>query len=93
LREGSAEPLQFTLKRARVEYARESRAARTRHGVCASSQFSETTGDDLDAALKDLRKRNGAALKGLVLDLRNNPGGVLEAAVAVSDTFSTRASS
>ena len=51
------------------------------------SQFSETTGDDLDAALKDLRKRNGAPLKGLVLDLRNNPGGVLEAAVAVSDTF------
>jgi carboxyl-terminal processing protease len=34
-----------------------------------------------------LRKRNGAALKGLVLDLRNNPGGVLEAAVSVADTF------
>ena len=39
------------------------------------------------AALRELRKRNGAALKGLVLDLRNNPGGVLEGAVAVADAF------
>ena len=88
LREGSAEPLQFTLKRARVEL-RSVRAELLEPGMgyVRVSQFSETTGDDLDAALKDLRKRNGVALKGLVLDLRNNPGGVLEAAVAVSDTF------
>jgi carboxyl-terminal processing protease len=37
--------------------------------------------------LKDLRKHNGAPLKGLVLDVRDNPGGVLEAAVSVADTF------
>ena len=43
--------------------------------------------DELTAALKDLRKRNNAPLKGLVLDMRDNPGGVLEAAVAVADTF------
>ncbi len=88
LREAGAEPLQFTLKRARVEL-RSVRAELLEPGMgyVRVSQFSETTGDDLDAALKDLRKRNGAALKGLVLDLRNNPGGVLEAAVAVSDTF------
>jgi len=88
LREGSAEPLQFTLKRSRVEL----RSVKTEllepgMGYLRISQFSETTGDDVNAALKDLRKRNGSALKGLVLDLRNNPGGVLEAAVAVSDTF------
>ncbi len=41
----------------------------------------------LNAALKDLRKHNGAPLKGLVLDMRDNPGGVLEAAVAVADAF------
>jgi carboxyl-terminal processing protease len=34
-----------------------------------------------------LRKSNGKPLKGLVLDMRNNPGGVLEAAVAVADAF------
>jgi carboxyl-terminal processing protease len=88
LRERSAEPLQFTLKRSRVEL----RSVKTEllepgMGYLRISQFSETTGDDVETALKDLRKRNGSALKGLVLDLRNNPGGVLEAAVAVSDTF------
>jgi carboxyl-terminal processing protease len=88
LREGSDEPLQFTLKRSRVELRSvKSELLEPGMGYARISQFSETTGDDLEAALKDLRKRNGAALKGLVLDLRNNPGGVLEAAVAVSDTF------
>ena len=88
LREGSAEPLQFTLKRSRVELRSvKSELLEPGMGYVRISQFSETTGDDLDAALKDLRKRNGAPLKGLVLDLRNNPGGVLEAAVSVSDTF------
>ncbi len=88
LREGGSEPLQFTLKRSRVElHSVKSELLEPGVGYVRISQFSETTGDDLDAALKDLRKRNGAKLKGLVLDLRNNPGGVLEAAVAVSDTF------
>jgi carboxyl-terminal processing protease len=88
LREGSAEPLQFTLRRSRVElHSVKTEMLEPGMGYVRISQFSETTGDDLDAALKDLRKRNGAPLKGLVLDLRNNPGGVLEAAVSVSDTF------
>jgi carboxyl-terminal processing protease len=88
LRAGSAEPLQFDLKRSRVElHSVKAELLEPGMGYARISQFSETTGDDLDAALKDLRKRNGAALKGLVLDLRNNPGGVLEAAVSVSDTF------
>jgi carboxyl-terminal processing protease len=51
------------------------------------AEFSETTGGDTVAALRALRVRNGTKLKGLVLDLRNNPGGVLEAAVAVADAF------
>jgi len=88
LREGSAEPLQFTLKRARVELRSvRSELLEPGMGYVRISQFSETTADDLDAALKDLRKHNAAPLKGLVLDLRNNPGGVLEAAVSVSDAF------
>jgi carboxyl-terminal processing protease len=88
LREGSSEPLQFTLQRSRVAlHSVKSELLEPGMGYLRISQFSESTGDDVDAALKDLRKRNGAALKGLVLDLRNNPGGVLEAAVAVSDEF------
>jgi carboxyl-terminal processing protease len=49
------------------------------------TQFSETTADDFSATLTKLQ--SGAPLRGLLLDLRNNPGGVLEAAVAVADEF------
>jgi carboxyl-terminal processing protease len=88
MREGNAEPMLFTLKRSRVElHSVRSEMLESGYAYVRISQFSETTGDDLNAALKDLRKRNGAPLKGLVLDMRDNPGGVLEAAVAVADAF------
>ena len=88
LREGSTEPLQFTLKRSRVQlHSVKAELLEPGYGYVRIAQFSETTGDELSNALRGLRKSNGAPLKGLVLDLRNNPGGVLEAAVAVADTF------
>jgi carboxyl-terminal processing protease len=88
MREGNAEPMLFTLKRSRVElHSVRSEMLESGYAYVRISQFSETTGDDLNAGLKDLRKRNGAPLKGLVLDMRDNPGGVLEAAVAVADAF------
>jgi carboxyl-terminal processing protease len=88
LREGSTEPLQITLKRSRVQlHSVSSELPQAGYGYVRIAQFSETTGEELNAALKALRTKNGAALKGLVLDLRNNPGGVLEAAVAVADAF------
>lgn len=88
LREGSAEPKIFTLRRSRVElHSVTSDLPAPGYGYVRIAEFSDTTGQDLTAALKALRARNGAPLKGLVLDLRNNPGGVLEAAVAVADDF------
>jgi carboxyl-terminal processing protease len=88
LRQGSLEPLLFTLKRSKVElHSVKAQLLEPGIGYTRISQFSETTGDELNAALKDLRKRNNAPLKGLVLDMRDNPGGVLEAAVAVADAF------
>ena len=88
LREGGPDPLEFTLRRSRVElHSVKSELAEPGFAYVRIAEFSETTGDDLVAALHALRKRNGAPLKGLVLDLRNNPGGVLEAAVAVADAF------
>jgi carboxyl-terminal processing protease len=88
LREGSTEPLQITLKRSRVLlHSVSSELPQAGYGYVRIAQFSETTGEELIAALKALRTKNSAPLKGLVLDLRNNPGGVLEAAVAVSDAF------
>src|SRR5450631_1880095 len=88
MREGRAEPLLFTLKRSRVDlHSVRAELLESGYGYVRISQFSETTGDDLIAALKNLRKHNGAPLKGLVLDMRDNPGGVLEAAVSVADAF------
>jgi carboxyl-terminal processing protease len=88
MREGNPEPMLFTLKRSRVDlHSVRGEMLEPGYAYLRISQFSETTGDDLNASLKDLRKHNGAPLKGLVLDMRDNPGGVLEAAVAVADAF------
>jgi carboxyl-terminal processing protease len=57
------------------------------YGYIRISHFQAHTKEDLRAALNKLQDENKQRLKGLVLDLRNNPGGVLEAAVAVSDAF------
>jgi carboxyl-terminal processing protease len=87
-RDGIAEPLSFTLKRSRVELRSvHGELAEPGYGYLRIAQFSDGTGDELRAVLGALRKRNNAPLKGLVLDLRDNPGGVLEAAVSVADDF------
>ncbi len=58
------------------------------YGYIRIVQFQEKTSRDLDAAIKELEKSNkGKELKGLILDLRNDPGGLLEQAVEVSDKF------
>ena len=51
------------------------------------TSFSEKTTEDLEEDVRELRATHGEALVGLVLDLRNNPGGLLDQAVAVSDAF------
>ncbi len=87
-RDGAAEPVQFKIKRQRVElHSVKADLSEPGYGYVRISQFSDSTGPELLAALATLRKRNGGALHGLVLDLRDNPGGVLEAAVAVADAF------
>lgn len=59
------------------------------YGYLRVTQFQINTGTEVGKALARLRKENGKKLDGLVLDLRNNPGGVLQAAVEVSDHFLT----
>jgi carboxyl-terminal processing protease len=56
-------------------------------GYVRIAQFQERTAADLHAALARLKKDNGRDLSGLILDLRNDPGGLLDQAVDVSDTF------
>jgi carboxyl-terminal processing protease len=56
-------------------------------GYVRLSQFTEQADAGVKAAVKSLKAQNGGKLKGLVLDLRNNPGGLLDQAVAVSSDF------
>jgi carboxyl-terminal processing protease len=87
-RKGSAQLLEFTLRRTQVEVS--SVVAQTLepgYGYLRITSFSETTQSDVTHAILHLKRDNPGGIKGLVLDLRNNPGGVLEAGVAVADDF------
>ncbi|HEY4368404.1 MAG TPA: S41 family peptidase [Steroidobacteraceae bacterium] len=81
-------PLQFTLARASVQvHSVKQEMLEPGFGYVRITQFSETTTPDLLKAIAALKQQSKGQLRGLVLDLRNNPGGVLEAAVGVSDAF------
>jgi carboxyl-terminal processing protease len=81
-------PLELAIERAIVSvHSVRSGMLEPGYGYLRISQFSETTGPDTQAALRALEDQAGGRLRGLVLDLRNNPGGVLDAAVEVSDCF------
>jgi carboxyl-terminal processing protease len=58
-----------------------------KYGYIHLTQFQEKTGEDLDNAIKELQQSAKGDLKGILLDLRNNPGGLLDQAAAVSDKF------
>jgi carboxyl-terminal processing protease len=82
------QPLEFTLSRASVQvHSVTQQMLEPGLGYVKISHFSETTTADLEAAIAKLKKTSAGKLRGLVLDLRNNPGGVLEAAIGVSDVF------
>ncbi len=57
------------------------------YGYVRIAQFQNDTGKDITKALNNMMKQNDGKMKGVVLDLRNNPGGILEASVAVSSAF------
>ena len=87
-RDGVEEDLKFPITRAIIKI----RSVRTRVVndeiiFARISTFSEHTSDDLDGALGDLWEEQGDQVLGAVLDLRNNPGGLLDQAIAVSDAF------
>jgi carboxyl-terminal processing protease len=88
VREGEDAPLALTLTRdvIRVRSVR-NRVLEPDYGYVRISNFQSKTTRGLIDALESLKKKNEGELKGLVLDLRNNPGGVLTGAVGVSDIF------
>lgn len=91
VRKNEDQPLKFIITRDRIRVQSvKSRMLEPNYAYVRISQFQERTGKDLHNAITKLKKENKTSLKGLVLDLRNNPGGLLDAAVLVSDTFLDR---
>jgi len=87
-RQGTEDALQFDLRRAVIEVASvHGRLLEPGYGYVRISQFQNSTGDDLFDVLEDLRTQHNAPLDGLVIDLRNNPGGTLQSSVEVADHF------
>ena len=86
VREGESKPLVITIKREiiRVKSVK-SRMLEPGYGYIRITNFQSRTTTDLLKSISDLQKKQ--TLKGMVLDLRNNPGGVLNGAVGVSDAF------
>lgn len=88
LRKGKKTPLTFKLKRQMIKIASvKSRMLDPYFGYVRITQFQEPTGKLMRNAIKQLKADNKGQLRGIVLDLRNNPGGLLETAVEVADTF------
>ena len=88
IREGADKPLKITITRATIKVKSvRFRSLDDGFGYLRISQFQSHTGENLAEAIDKLKEENDGNLKGLVLDLRNNPGGVLNAAVEVSDAF------
>jgi carboxyl-terminal processing protease len=87
MREGFAKPKDFVITRATIAIKSvRAKTLESGYGYLRLSQFQSTTARDLRQALTKLEKEN-QPMKGLILDMRNNPGGLLDQAVKVSDEF------
>ena len=88
MREGFDRPKEFTLMRDVIQV----KSVRFHlmddgYGYVRIAQFQEKTDEDLAKALKTMKEENKGDLKGLVLDMRNDPGGLLDQAVRIADHF------
>ncbi|MCZ6642685.1 MAG: S41 family peptidase [Gammaproteobacteria bacterium] len=87
-REHEQQPLDFDIERAVIQVTSvKSKLLEPGFGYVRISQFQNTTSEDFHRALIQLTEQAQSPLEGLVLDLRNNPGGVLQSSVDVADTF------
>ncbi|MDB6096761.1 MAG: Carboxy-terminal processing protease CtpB, partial [Francisellaceae bacterium] len=88
IRQGESKPLRITVTRdiINVQSVR-SKMLEDGYGYIRVTQFQTNSGEDTFKAVQNLKKASNNQLKGLVLDLRNNPGGILDASVEIADLF------
>lgn len=89
-RSGRDEPFDVTVTRGVIKLEPVTWELKDGVGVISVNEFSADVGTDVAKGFEDLKKQAGGKLIGLVLDLRQNPGGALEEAVALSDIFLTK---
>ncbi len=88
VRKGNNKLLTYTLLREKIEIKSvKSKLLDNQYGYVRLTQFQALTDKDMKLAIEKLKKDAGGSLKGLVLDLRNNPGGLLTSAIDISDAF------
>ncbi|MCL9683354.1 S41 family peptidase [Legionella maioricensis] len=88
LRKGVSKPLTFDLIREVIQIKSvQSKMLSDGYGYIRLTQFQALTAKDMLQAIEQLKQQSNGKLKGLVLDLRNNPGGLLDSAIQVSDAF------
>jgi carboxyl-terminal processing protease len=87
IRRGPKESFDVVLKRAVIKIHTVRSRVEGDVGYVRITSFSEQTDSALNKAVVELRKKVGVKMKGLIVDLRNNPGGLLDQAVLVSDSF------
>ncbi|MDG1726844.1 MAG: S41 family peptidase [Emcibacteraceae bacterium] len=90
VREGESDVIELTITRAIIEVQSVRHRIEDEIGYVRISSFTEKTTSGLRDALKEIDEELGDNLQGIVLDLRNNPGGLLDQAVDVSSTFLDR---
>ncbi|NND64601.1 MAG: S41 family peptidase [Gammaproteobacteria bacterium] len=87
-RPGSNELLSFDLERKKIHVASvKHELVEDDIGYIRITQFTDSTTKDVRSAIKSLKRARRGSLRGFIIDLRNNPGGVLDAAVEISDLF------
>jgi len=87
IRREGREPFDVTITRAVIKIRSVRWHTEGKVGYIRITSFSEQSDDGVESAMKKIKEKLGSELQGLVLDLRNNPGGLLDQAIKISDQF------
>jgi carboxyl-terminal processing protease len=87
IRRAGRDPFDVTLTRAVIKIQSVRWKTEGKVGYIRITSFSEQTSDGVESAMKKIREKIGAGIEGVIMDLRNNPGGLLDQAIKVSDDF------